>query len=151
MFEYFKGFLEKNNIWHEFLIRGDMKRADSAAKSAGIKVDDIAKSLLFKVGNDFWLVIIQGSRKVSTKKLRILLEEENVCLASPEEVLDITGFPVGAVPPIGLKNKVKCIMDKDVSAKEKVWAGGGAADRLVHLKVEDIVNYSKPRIEDVKE
>ncbi|MBI2075915.1 MAG: YbaK/EbsC family protein [Candidatus Aenigmarchaeota archaeon] len=128
-----------------------MKSAEIAAKSAGINLDGIVKSLLFKAGNDFCLIIIQGSKKASSRKLRKLLNEENVRLASPEEVLEVTGFSVGAVPPIGLKSKIKCIMDKTVLIKEKVWAGGGATDRLVHLKVDDIIKYHNPRIGDVSE
>ena len=147
----FEEFLAKNNIWHEFLSKGDMKSADSAAKSAGISLGDIVKSLLFKAGNDFCLVIVQGNSKVSTKKLRKLLDEENIRLASSEEVLAVTGFPVGAVPPIGLENKIKCIIYENILTKEKVWAGGGATDRLVHLKVEDIIKYRNPIVEDIGE
>lgn len=150
MFEDFKAFLLRQGIWHEFLQKHDTSSAEKA-ESAGINRDDIAKSLLFKAGNDFWLVIVQGSRKVSTKKLRYMLDEKNVRLASADDVLLITGFPIGAVPPVGLKNKVDCIVDTAVASKESVWAGGGAADRLVHLMVSDIIKHNNPRIEDVKE
>ena len=149
MFEDFKAFLTQKNIWHEFLIKNGMKSAEIASKTTGINLDDIVKSLVFKAGDDFCLIIIQGSNKVSAKKLRNLLNEDNVRLASSEEVLAVTGYPVGAVPPTGLKNKMKCIMDKNILTKEKVWAGGGAVDRLVCLKTEDIIKYNKPRIEDV--
>lgn len=151
MFEDFKAFLIREGIWHEFLSKGDTRQAEKASKATGIKLDDIVKSLVFKVGNDFYLVIVQGSRKVSAKKLRNLLNEDNVRLANSGEVLEVTGFSVGAVPPIGLKNKVKCIIDTAITEKEKVWAGGGASDRLVHLKVEDIIKYHNPIIENIGE
>ena len=147
----FKSFLEQNSIWHEFLSKDDTRKAEQASKITGINLDDIVKSLLFKVGNEFCLVIIQGSKKVSPKKLRKLLNEENVRLADAAEVLDITGFAVGAVPPIGLKNKVKCILGKSIVNKEKVWAGGGAIDRLVCLKTIDIIKYNNPIIEDISD
>lgn len=147
----FKSFLEENSIWHEFLQKGDTRSADQASRTTGISRDDIVKSLLFKAGNDFCLVIVQGNKKVSVKKLRKLLNEENVRLANPEEVLAVTGFAVGAVPPIGLENKIKCILDKNVLTKEKVWAGGGSVDMLVRLKAADILKYHNPMIEDVSE
>jgi len=147
----FKSFLEQNNIWHEFLQKGDTRSADQASRTTGISRDDIVKSLLFKAGSEFCLVIVQGSKKVSAKKLRKLLNEENVRLADAEEVLNVTGFAVGAVPPIGLKNKVKCILDKNAAAKEQVWAGGGSADSLVHLKIADIIKYNSPVVADIAE
>lgn len=151
MFEDLKAFLTREGIWHEFLSKDDTRQAEQVSKTTGLHLDDIAKSLLFKAGNDFCLAIIQGSKRVSSKKLRQLLDEENVRLASAEEVLDVTGFAIGAVPPMGLKNKIKCIIDSAVTKKEKVWAGGGANDKLVHLKVEDIVKYHNPRIEEIRE
>lgn len=149
MIDKFKIFLEENSIWHEFLQKEDTSSADMASKTTGINIDDIVKSLLFKAGDYFYLVIVQGSRRVSVKKLRKLLNEENVRLAAAEEVLSATGYEVGAVPPIGLKNKIKCIIDKDAAGKEKVWAGGGSVDVLVRLKVADILKYHNPMIEDV--
>lgn len=149
--DYFQKFLDLKNIWHEFLIKDDTRGADRASQATGINLDGIVKSLVFKAGNDFCLIIIQASSRVSTKKLRNLMKEENIRLASEDEVLNITGFAVGAVPPIGLENKIKCIIDKNVLTKEKVWAGGGSINRLVHLKVDDIIKYHNPIIEDIGE
>jgi len=49
-------------------------------------------------------------------------------LATPEEVKQITGFEVGAMPPVGVK--VKTIVDPKVLKNEFVIGGGGRIDRL---------------------
>jgi len=147
----FESFLQKNGIWHEFLTKGSMHSASAASEQSGIPKDGIVKSLLFKAGDGFCLVIIQGSRRVSAKKLRRLLNEENVRLASAEEVLRVTGYAVGAVPPIGLRNIMKCVVDKNAASLDAAWAGGGSADSLVHLKIADIIKYNSPVVADVSD
>ena len=146
MSEEFAAFLERNNIWHEFLEKEDT----ATAGAAGNYVENVAKSIVFEAG-EFFFVILPGPRKVSRKKLRPIIGKENIKLASAEDVLHITGFGIGAVPPIGHKNKIKCIVDEKVAALSDVWAGGGAVNKLVHLKVNDIIKFNDPIVADVSE
>ncbi len=148
MFKEFEEFLKKNNIWHEFLEKENTSTAERASKYVG----NVVKSIIFDLGNDeFILVIVPGSMKVSRKKLRPLIKKENIKLASAEDVLRVTGFEIGAVPPIGHRSKVRCILDKQIAAMSDIWAGGGAINRLVHLKVKDIIKYANAIIADVSE
>lgn len=149
MFSEFESFLESRNIWHEFLEKSDMRTVESAA--AHVPADRIAKSIVFFAKNEFVVVVLPGPRKVSRKKLRPLLGDENIQLASPDDVLRVTGFEVGAVPPIGHKTKTKCILDERVAALDDVWGGGGAVNKLVHLKVKDIIELNNPIVADVSE
>ncbi len=151
MFDTFKEFLEKNKIWHEFLEKDDTRSTSRAANVSGVPLEKIVKSLVFRMDGEFCLIILQGSKMVSRKKLRKLLGKENITLAAPEEVLLVTGYEIGAVPPIGHKTKLKCILDKGVTDLGDVWAGGGAVDRLVHLKVDDIIKFNNPIVADVSE
>ena len=147
MFKEFEAFLERNNIWHEFIEKENTATAEKASQY----VKNVAKSIIFEIGDEFILVILSGSKKVSRKKLRPLIGADNVKLASADDVLRITGFEVGAVPPIGHKNKIKCILDNHVALLNDVWAGGGTTNRLVHLKVKDIIKFNNPIVADVSE
>ncbi len=147
----FEDFLIKNEIWHEFLEKSDTRSASKAANVTGIELNKIVKSLVFKMDGEFYLIILQGSRLVSRKKIRKILGKENITLASPEEVLHVTGYEIGAVPPIGHKDRIKCIMDSAAAKKEKVWAGGGATDKLVCLKTVDIIKYNNPLVADISD
>ena len=147
----FAAFLRENTIWHEFVEKEDMRSAAQAANVSGIPLDRIVKTLIFKIDGEFVIFMLQGSRTVDRRRIRALLGKENIALASHEEVLAITGYEVGAVPPIGLREKIPCIVDEPVSKFDTVWAGGGTKTRLVHLKVRDILQYHHPRVADISE
>jgi len=124
-----------------------VKTVEQAVKATGSRPEQIIKSLLFiseKEGPI--LVIVDGKSKVDLNKLERMFGK--VRLATPEEVKQITGFEVGAVPPVGVE--VKTIVDPKVLENEFVIGGGGRIDRLSKLNPEKIVEYQKAEVVDVR-
>ena len=124
-----------------------VKIVEQAVKATGSRPEQIIKSLLFiseKEGPI--LVIVDGKSKVDLNKLERMFGK--VRLATPEEVKQITGFEVGAVPPVGVG--VMTVVDPKVLENKFVIGGGGRIDRLSKLNPERIVEYQKAIIVDVK-
>ncbi|MBI2971862.1 MAG: YbaK/EbsC family protein [Candidatus Aenigmarchaeota archaeon] len=151
MLDPFRDFLEKNSIWHEFLEKEDTRSVAKASNASGIDSGSIVKSLVFLADGERCLILLQGSRTVDRKKVRKLLRAENIALASPGQVLEATGYEVGAVPPVGHATKLRCILDTRAARLHDAWAGGGTKTRLVRLHMQDIVRLTGPRIADVSE
>jgi len=124
-----------------------VKTVEQAVKATGSRPEQIIKSLLFiseKEGPI--LVIVDGKSKVDLNKLERMFGK--VRLATPEEVRQITGFEVGAVPPVGVE--VKTIVDPKVLENEFVIGGGGSIDKLSKLNPEKIVECQKAEVVDVR-
>ncbi|MHA1627147.1 MAG: aminoacyl-tRNA deacylase [Candidatus Asgardarchaeia archaeon] len=124
-----------------------VKTVEQAVKATGLKPKQIIKSLLFiskKEGPI--LVIVDGESKVDPNKLAKNFGK--VRLATPEEVKRITGFEVGAMPPVGVE--VKTIVDPKILENKFVIGGGGRMDKLSKLNPEKIVEYQKAIIVDVR-
>jgi len=124
-----------------------VKTVEQAVKATDSRPKQIIKSLLFiseKEGPI--LVVVNGESKVDLNKLAKIFGK--VRLATPEEVKQITGFEVGAVPPVGIE--VKTIVDPKVLENEFVIGSGGRIDRLSKLNPEKIVEYQKAEVVDVR-
>ncbi|RLF12285.1 MAG: hypothetical protein DRJ69_01080 [Thermoprotei archaeon] len=122
-----------------------VKTVEQAVKATNSKPKQIIKSLLFMSQEGPILVIVDGESKVNPSKLTKIFG--NTRLARPEEVKEITGFEVGAVPPIGVK--VKTVVDPKVLENEFVIGGGGSIDRLSKLSPQKIVERQRAMIIDV--
>ncbi len=86
----------------------------------------IVRSLLFRTGSDhFVLLAVAGGRKADWTMLRKHLNERRLTMAQPEEVLDATGFPIGAVPPIALPRSIRVLVDNSVFEFDRVVIGSG--------------------------
>ena len=123
-----------------------VKTVEQAVKATDSNPKQIIKSLLFISEEEPVLVIVDGESKADLNKLAKIFGK--VRLATPEEVKQITGFEVGALPPVGIK--VKTIVDRKVLENEFVIGGGGRIDRLSKLNPGKIVEYQNAIIVDVK-
>ena len=86
----------------------------------------IVRSLLFRTGSGgFILLAVAGGGKADWGMLRKHLNERRLTMAQAEEVLEATGFPIGAVPPIALPETVRILVDTSVFEFERIIIGSG--------------------------
>ncbi len=117
------------------------RTVEEAARAVGVEPARILKTLLFMVkGGEPVLVLAAGTTRVDYKALaRFLgLSRKKVRLASPEEVLRWTGYPVGAVPPLALARPLRVLMDEALLAFPEVYAGGGSTTALLRIPLETL-------------
>jgi prolyl-tRNA editing enzyme YbaK/EbsC (Cys-tRNA(Pro) deacylase) len=124
---------------------------ETAAEAVGVTPDQIVKSLLFEVGDTVVLAITCGTIPVEKRVLasRFGVGRKKVELADADTVLEVTGYPVGGVPPIGHSQAVLAFIDPSVLAHDEVYAGGGGEKALVRLNPKDILKYARPEILDL--
>jgi prolyl-tRNA editing enzyme YbaK/EbsC (Cys-tRNA(Pro) deacylase) len=142
-----RAFLTSRNIWHHFIEFSEpVKTVEQAAKK--VQVEKIAKSIVMVDSDDDSLVVIVPAKsKVSHRKIKILLAVRDVRLASPEEVLDRSGYPAGGVSPFN--NISRVLLDPQVLKNETTIVGGGDVNRLLEIRTKDIVEILNPKICDV--
>jgi prolyl-tRNA synthetase len=63
----------------------------------------IVKTMLYTVDGRFVAALVRGDRELNEIKLKNLLGGQEIALATPDQVREITGAPVGFAGPIGLK------------------------------------------------
>ncbi|MEM3608656.1 MAG: YbaK/EbsC family protein [Candidatus Bathyarchaeia archaeon] len=124
-----------------------VRTVGEAVEASGANLRQVVKSILFMTGKGPVLVMVDGGSRVDLDKLSGILGP--VRLATAREVEEITGFKVGAVPPIGVK--VRTIMDPKVLENKYVIGGGGDIDRLLSIDPRKILEYQGAEILDVKE
>lgn len=124
-----------------------VRTVEEAVKASKADRRQVIKSLLF-IAEDGKpvLVIVDGESRVDLDKVSKIFGP--VRLATPREVIEVTGYEVGAVPPIGVK--VRTIMDPRVLENSYVIGGGGSIDRLSKLDPRKIVERQKATIIDVR-
>ena len=79
------------------------------------------------------MALVAGPAQISWKALRKHFGQSRISMASEDEVLDVTGYPVGAVGPFGLRRPLKVLIDPGVLAEEEVSIGSGVRGTAVIL------------------
>ena len=104
---------------------GSTRTAEEAAAAVGCSVGEIAKSLVFRAGEQAVVAIMSGDNRLDTAKLG-LAAGKPVSRADADFVRAATGFAIGGVPPLGHATPVPVFMDADLFRFERIWAAAGS-------------------------
>jgi len=129
------------------------KTAPLAAKAVGAPLGSIVKSLLFLADGRPILVLVAGDRRADDKLISQLvgISRKKLRLARPEEVIEITGYAVGGVPPVGHSPPLPTYIDESLSRFETVWAAAGASNAVFPIDYERLVEITNGRVAKVSE
>lgn len=108
----------------------DKKSVEEVTAFLGTTPDQVVKTLIFKTGDNTTAALVRGDHDINEAKLRNLLGVDQVELADPLLVAEITGAPMGFAGPSGLD--VRIIADHAVREMVNFVTGGNRKD--IHLK-----------------
>lgn len=117
--------------------------SETAARVLGVEVGQIAKSILFRAEDKFGLFVTAGDVRVDQKKVRELLGGKKPRIASPEDVVEITGFQVGAVCPFALRTEIPIFIDESLRRFEVVYTAAGVIESMLPITFEELVKVTK--------
>lgn len=132
--------LEKLGIPHRiFRHENPVTSFEQAASERGQKPGQVIRSILFRVGdNEFLMALVAGPAQISWKKLRQHLGQSRLTMATEDEVLEVTGYRVGTVGPFGLPRPLKVLVDASVMQQAEISIGSGMRNTAVILQSADL-------------
>ncbi|AST56702.1 prolyl-tRNA editing protein [Thermoanaerobacterium thermosaccharolyticum] len=145
-----KKFFKKNNIDIDIKILKDTSTVEKAANAIGVSPGEIAKSMLFKLKDKYIMVILSGEKKIDNRKFKDTFHCK-ARMVPPEEVLEITGHPVGGVCPYGLKTDIDIYYDISLKNYKIVYPAAGDINAAVAVKVDDMDKIVKGEWVDVSQ
>jgi len=117
--------------------------SELAARSLGVQVGQVAKTILLLSGETPIVVVISGDRRVDTRKVRALGYGKRVRLAGPEDVVAHTGFAVGAVSPVGLPDGVSILLDRSLRRFETIYPAAGATNNMFATTPDELLALTR--------
>jgi len=103
-----------------------------AAAGHGVEPAQIAKNLSLRVRDRTLLVVTSGDGRLDNKKVKATFGGKPRLLAA-DEVVAITGHPVGGVCPFGLATDVPVYCDVSLKAFDEVVPAAGSARSALRI------------------
>ena len=117
--------------------------SETAARAVGCSVGEIAKTILFIVGNKPIVVVTCGDLKIKGSKLKQAAElKGKVRLPQAEEVVQYTGYQPGGVCPFLLPADLTVLIDGSMRRFPRVYAGAGNAHSAVPVTVDQLLEIT---------
>jgi len=115
-----------------FTHTGPVESLEQAAHERGQRPEQVVRSIVFRLAQDrFAMVLVAGPAQVDWKRLRAHLGQSRLTMASAEEVLAVTGYPIGAVGPLGLPQPLPIYVDDSLLTESEISIGSGVRGTTV--------------------
>jgi len=143
-----ESFLQSKGVKFKVLaFKGSTITVEDAVKQLKVPKERIIKSILFVDEKGLpVLAVVTGDHRVDEEKLAKACGAKKVRKARPKAVKNITGYEVGALPPLGHKKPIKTFIDPKVMKYETVFGGGGAINKLLEIDPRDLKRLTNATI-----
>jgi len=149
--KYLENYLNKFGVTFQII---KYEKPVISSKDVEQQVDGIiAKSIILICDNKPLLCFLLGKDMIDLNKIKKYFNCNEVRLAKAKEVREITGYDIGGVPPIGLKQKIRTIVDKsiiDLNDDQIIYCGGGSHYHLLRISKKDLLKVMEYEVYDIK-
>lgn len=92
------------------------------------------------------MMLLHSAASAISEKLIGQLVGENLQRADADFVTRLTGYAIGAVPPIGLMNRFPVMFDGSLMRFARVWCTSGAPDAVISVPTQVLVRAIAARV-----
>ena len=125
------------------------RSAADAARAIGVDVGAIVKSLLFAVDGEPVVALVSGANLLDEAKLAAVAGGSAAWREDADTVREVTGFPVGGVPPFGHRLPLRTFVDEDLVSYDEVWAAAGTASVNFAITPDALVRATGGMVRDL--
>ncbi len=104
----------------------NLKSVEEVAQQLNVNPSNLIKTMIVEVDGNLIAALVRGDYELSLTKLRKSLGAEIVELATPDQILEATGGPMGFSGPVGLK--IRKVADISVKTMGTSVTGANKAD-----------------------
>ena len=94
------------------------------------------------------VAIVKGEDKVSVVNVADVLHIDKPKIATPEEILEKTGYICGGTPSFGYP--ATFLIDSKVMEKEIVYSGGGSEQSLLKIETKELQKANNGMIVQIR-
>ena len=119
-----------------------------AAEAHGVEPGRIAKTLAFRLnGEHAILLVAAGDARIDNRKFKAALGKGKMLQA--DEVVELTGHPVGGVCPFGLAQPLPIYLDYSLRDFDEVLPAAGTINSAIRISIEQLAEVTGGQWVDV--
>ncbi|MCC7201698.1 MAG: YbaK/EbsC family protein [Nitrospirae bacterium] len=145
--ERLEGVLKEKNINYKTFKHQEAYTAQEIAAAMHVPGKELAKVVMVRTKGRYIMTVLPASWRVDFKKLKEVLYESDLRLATEEEFKAV--FPdceAGAEPPFGNLYNIDTYVDKSLSEDEHIFFNAGNHYETVVMDYKDYDKVAHPRV-----
>src|SRR3972149_2603461 len=147
-----EGVLKKNNIIYNIIKHQEAYTAQEIAEAIHVSGKNLAKVVMVKAKERYIMTVMPASCRIDFRKLKDVLRETDLRLASEEEFKTV--FPdceAGAEPPFGNLYNIETYVDKSLTEDDQIFFNAGNHYETVVMGYSDYDKIVRPTVAEFAE
>jgi Ala-tRNA(Pro) deacylase len=132
-------YLDKAKIGYKIVRHKTVYTAYDAAQTLGVKLGEIAKTLVIKADKIYLLAVLPASHKLDLGKLKKVVKAKKIEIAKEGMMKKMFKIKPGAITPFGQIYKVPVYVDKSMIKAKQIIAGAGTFEESVVMTVKNFL------------
>ena len=138
--------LQRRGVPHTVLRHAPVRTSEEASQVRGTPLDAGAKALVCQADERVVLIVVPADARLDNRAFRQQAGVRNVRMIDAEQILELVGAPVGAVPPFGSLFSLPTFADRDVIEHELIAFNAGGRDISVTMRGPDFAAIEQPTV-----
>lgn len=138
--------LESNNIQYQALEHEPTPTCEDSARVRGTSMDQGAKALICMADKKPLLIVLPCSQKLDVKLFKQRFGVKDLRFASPDEIKDLIGLQIGAIPPLGVILDLPTYVNSLLQSQTTIAFNAGDRTRSIIMEYVDFVKIQKVEV-----
>jgi Cys-tRNA(Pro)/Cys-tRNA(Cys) deacylase len=132
-------FLLERQVPHELVpVRGRLRTPDKIAAVLGLEPEQVGKVVVLGASKGLIAVLLPSNREPDMRRVAVAAPTPTLREMTSDEITDATDYLAESVPPVGLPEGTRAIMDGGLAEQEVLYFAGGEASTLLKIRPEDL-------------
>jgi Cys-tRNA(Pro)/Cys-tRNA(Cys) deacylase len=144
-------FLLERDVPHELVpVRGRLRSPDRMAAVLGLPPEQVGRvTVLAGSKKGLVAVLVPAGRSADLRRVAVAVPSPTLVELTSEQVAERTDYLAEAVPPVGLPNGTRVIMDRTLAEQEVLYFAGGEPSTMLKIRPADLVRAAEAKVSRV--
>jgi Cys-tRNA(Pro)/Cys-tRNA(Cys) deacylase len=140
-------FLLERDIPHELVpVRGRLREPDRMAAVLGLPPDQVGRVVLLETAKGLVAVVVPADAAPDLRRVAVATPSPTLTELDPDRIAERTDFLAESVPPVGLPDDTKVILDRTLAGQEVLYFAGGEPSTLLKIRPDDLVRATGAKV-----
>lgn len=140
-------YLLERDVPHELVsVRGRLRSPDRIAAVLDLPSEQVGWVAVYQGSKALVAVLVPASREPDLRRVAVAAPTPTLAELDPDQVAELTDFLAEAVPPAGLPNGTRLIMDRTLADQEVLYFLGGDPSTLLKIRPPDLVRATGAKV-----
>jgi prolyl-tRNA editing enzyme YbaK/EbsC (Cys-tRNA(Pro) deacylase) len=143
-------YLLERDVPHELVpVRGRLRSPGRMARIAavlGLPAEQVGKVVVLEGRKQLVAVLVASNAEADLRRVAVAAPSPTLTEPTADRVSDLTDYLSEAVPPVGLPDGTRVIMDRTLADQEVLYFAGGEPSTLLKIRAQDLIRTSEAKV-----